>query len=141
MQFECVVESGEKKLLTFKAFTPWTKKDGDAKKGIDIDKLEVDKEYNISYSEFQTEQMDYPSKTAVVFFEAKKDKFPKASETVEVKPEPTITEEKFRSFGEAYKKKFPVNMRDYNHFMKTFFEAILYREGNSYVKHFERYGR
>ncbi len=142
MQFECEVESGERKLLTFKAFTPWTKKDGDAKKGIDIDSLEVDKEYNISYSEFQNEQMDYPSKTAVVFFDSKSkgtqpeqekpyivgfDKV--VGDSISITPELTtipntiIGVGHFQSFGEAYKKKFSVDMRDYAHFMKTFIDS------------------
>lgn len=61
----------EDKDWNFNYFMPWTKKDGTEKKGINASTLEIGKFYNLLYSEYQTEEMDWPAKTIICVFESK----------------------------------------------------------------------
>src|SRR3990167_5378428 len=73
----------EGKAWNFSLFTPWTKKDGTAKKGVDPKDLEEGNWYRLGYTEFLSPENEAkgfsPSKTLVAIFDATKPSSPTQS--------------------------------------------------------------
>ena len=108
----------------FGGFLPWVKKDGTIKKGIQPDKLKQGEEYSISYSTYQTDEMENPSKTAVCFFEPKAQGTNNFTQKEGRAMDPSCqislpTEEEVKDMADMYKQQVDEKVKSSNHFIGT----------------------
>lgn len=120
----------------FTVFTPFTKKDGTPKKGVHPKDLEEGKYYKISYTEYQSEAMTYPSKTAVSFFESSEEQAQteaKESQDVAFNLEEGIV----KDLVDTYFKMVNKEDRHVNHFIGTIFRSLNQELCEPLVEKFE----
>lgn len=118
----------DEKQLNFKAFTPWTKKDGSEKKGVKPNELEEGNFYKIGYTEYEgktPEGKDYVSKTVVSLFDAeepteKQLNLNQATKKESVSSSIKIPEdEAMQEVIAFYKENSDPNIKTVNHFIGT----------------------
>jgi len=63
----------EGKVWNFGMFMPWTKKDGSNKQGENPNDMKEGQMYKVGFTEFLTEGREHASKTAISFFQVKKE--------------------------------------------------------------------
>lgn len=109
--FEC-----EGKKLNFKAFMPWTKKDGSEKVGVTPLQLEEGKWYKVGYiiyeGKFENGEV-YKSKTAVSLFESQEEK---SNVPAEVQ---IPQEEELLKIVQVYNENVSNEIKSMNHFIGT----------------------
>ena len=128
----------------FTAFGPWTKKDGSAKAGIDLKDLEEGKYYNISYTEYQSEAMKYPAKTAQCFFESTQDQAEKQeipsmqpvnqNNSVSLDPKNTIVADVINTYFMEVDKE----TRNVTHFIGAMCRTLIGKEVQPLIEEYQR---
>lgn len=117
-KYKATFEVGDKD-WNFTIFTPWTKTDGTEKKGTSPEDLVEGDFYEILYSEYQTDGMKYPSKTANIFFH-KKDVTEKNKELVSNDRNPFVFDrDTLKRYATAYFEKVPKDKQSKLHFLGT----------------------
>jgi hypothetical protein len=120
----------------FNYFTPWTKKDGSEKKGLKPEDLKIETPYNISYSEYQTEDMQYPSKTAVCFFKDDGQTTLKAGSRPQIVV--NISKESMDKLSDAYFKLQKPEKQNVNHYIGTLVRTLNQKEVQPLIDEFEK---
>ena len=102
------------------------KKDGTEKKGIKPKDLEEGKYYKISYTEYQSEAMTFPSKTAVTFFKSTEvqAKAQGIVESTDSKKSFNLEEGLVNKLVDTYFELKPKDERNVNHFIGTIFRSL-----------------
>ena len=125
------------KQWNFTCFTPWTKKDGSAKKGVSPLDLKEGAFYKIGYSTYQSEGMTHPSKTAVAFFEDKDGTQQTSMKPAVVKKIVDPQSEDVKKLVETYFKLKSVDEQNVNHFIGTLVRTLHEDEMKPLVEMFE----
>ena len=127
------------------AFTPWTKKDGSAKKGVNAEELKEGEMYSFMYTEYQSDAMEYASKTMQVVFESQKteeqanvlrEEDPKPHE-VTVGARVNITKDDFDDLTKKYFDSVDKDKQSVNHYIGTILRTFNRDAHEPLVKKYE----
>jgi hypothetical protein len=112
------------KTLNFNCFTPWTKKDGSAKKGVAPKDLEEGNWYRIGFSEYEGVTNDgkpYVSKTVIALFKGEKPTGTQLDKQSTIKQDGISVpdEDTLNQIVSMYKQNVDEKVKSLNHFVGT----------------------